>query len=155
VGVELSPIACKGFFDDANLQFKETTQPGFTCYESERITIWCGDFFKLPQNVWDSVSGIYDRAALVALPKEMRVKYASEIAKRSPNALGILLISFAYPEGSMEGPPFSVPDQEIHDLFESFDIQKLTSAREEKGYKDHPKLGSIELTESVYWLQKN
>jgi len=146
IGVELSPIACRDFFVENGIQFTEKSIKDFIVYESENIILWCGDFFKLPQDVWNKVTGIYDRAALVALPEDIRQQYAAEIIKRSAKPLEILLISFEYPQGSIKGPPFSVPEVEIRKIYESFEIQKIHSEKEE--------VRSTVVTESVYWLHK-
>lgn len=154
VGVELSPIACQNFFEENGIPFAQKSEKDFIVFESEKITLWCGDFFKLPQTVWDEVSGIYDRAALVALPEELRLKYSAETAKRITKSVDILLISFEYPDGSIQGPPFSVPEQEIKNIYQQFEIQKIHSEKEERNFKDHPRFKSIEVTETVYWLHK-
>jgi thiopurine S-methyltransferase len=155
IGAELSPIACREFFQENGISFSEKNIPDFILFESEKVTLWCGDFFKLPQQVWDQVTGIYDRAALVALPKEVRQQYAAEISTRTTKPVNILLIAFEYPEGAAKGPPFSVPEQEIINIYDKFDVQLLHSEKEQKYTKDHPTLKSIELVETVYWLHIN
>lgn len=152
IGVELSMIACRDFFKENGIHFTEKSVEDFIVFESDKITLWCGDFFKLPELVWHEVSSIYDRAALVALPGELRLKYATEIAKHGKGQLGILLISFEYPKDTIEGPPFSVTEEEIKRIFVPFKVQKLQSETETKYTKDHPKLKSIDLTETVFWL---
>lgn len=147
IGAELSPIACRDFFVENGIQFTEKTLPDFVVFESEDITLWCGDFFKLPQQVWDKVTGIYDRAALVALPLEIRQKYAEEISKRSTRPVEILLVSFEYPEGTLQGPPYSVPEDEIGNIYKPFEMQRLYSVKED--------VRSIQVTETVYWLVKS
>ncbi len=146
IGVELSPIACRSFFSETGINFTEKILNDFILFESEKITLWCGDFFQLPLPVWEVVSGIYDRAALIALPEEVRRKYVHEITLKSTNKMQILLITLEYKEGAMQGPPFSVSFKEVKNLFDKFDINKLNSTKEIK---------TIEITESVYWLKKS
>jgi thiopurine S-methyltransferase len=145
IGVELSPIACRDFFVENGIKFTEKSVKDFVVFESEHITLWCGDFFKLPQDVWNTVTGIYDRAALVALPEDIRQKYAAEITKRS-GTVEVLLVSFEYPQGSIQGPPFSVPEVEIKKIYQGFALQQIHSEQEE--------VRSTVVTESVYWLHK-
>ncbi len=116
--------------------------------------MWCGDFFELPDHVWENVGGIYDRAALVALPKDVRRKYANETARRSRSRSEILLITFEYAEGALDGPPFSVLKNEVSEIYEQFEIQIIHSGKEEKFSKNHPKLHSVDLIETVYWINK-
>lgn len=156
VGVELSPIACEDFFIENGIHYTKKEINGFTVYDSDNIQLWCGDFFKLPQNIWDNVTGIFDRAALVALPPEVRQQYAKEVVIRTAKhkQLEILLISFEYPLGEAKGPPFSVPCQEVYEIYGELNIQLIHSEKEEKYTKDHPGLKSIDLKETVYWMTK-
>lgn len=144
IGVELSPIACRDFFIENGLQFSERTVPDFIVFESENITLWCGDFFKLPKDIWKTITGIYDRAALIALPPEIRQQYAAEIAKQCVKGIEILLVSLEFPEGTIQGPPFSVPEVEIKNIYKTFDIQKIHSMNQE--------FRTTVATEAVYWL---
>lgn len=157
IGVELSPIACRDFFLENGLPFTETTVHDFVLFESDSIQLWCGDFFNLPQSVWDKVTGIYDRAALVALPSEIRQQYAAEVVKRTAGAktLEILLVAFEYPEGAAKGPPFSVPELEVRDIYRPLVVTQIHFEQEEKYTKDHPTLKAIELKETVYWMHKS
>lgn len=153
IGVELSPIACRDFFIENGLSASESTVGSFTVFEADNIQLWCGDFFDLPQSVWIQVTGVYDRAALVALPVEIRQRYAAEILKRSGEELNILLVSFEYPQEAMEGPPFSVPEKEITTIYPGCRVQLLETVKEER-YKDHPTLSRVELFETVFWIHK-
>jgi thiopurine S-methyltransferase len=148
LGVELSPIACEDFFLENNLRFTKKSMGEFIVYESPGIALWCGDFFQLPKEIWTQISGIYDRAALIALPPEMRKKYAREILEKRSKPLEILLVSITYEEGKMAGPPFSVPEEEIRFLYSSFRLLKLDSAIEERSTST----GLLKVIESVYWL---
>jgi len=59
------------------------------------------------------VDAIYDRAALVAFPEDMRNRYTThltEITNKAPQ----LLISYDYDQSVMPGPPFSVRNEEVH-----------------------------------------
>ena len=143
IGAELSLIACRDFFEENNIEFTEKMVKDFVLFESERVTIWCGDFFSLPKSVWDNVTAVYDRAALVALPKEVREKYAVEIKSRTKK-LQMLLISYEYPQADYQGPPFSVPESEIVALYDNFSIKKLSVATEDIFLKG--------ATEATYWL---
>ncbi len=131
VGVELSPIACREFFLENKIEFSESTSAGFTVFKSEKITLWCGDFFQLPPHVWKEINSVYDRAALVALPKDLRRQYVAEMKSRLQTGVSMLLISFEYPDGSLEGPPFSVMEEELRDIFSGTTIQNLNVKVEE------------------------
>jgi thiopurine S-methyltransferase len=63
------------------------------------------------------VSAVYDRASLVALPPEMRERYAQHLAEMLPRGTRILLITFDYPQAEMQGPPFAVSVSAVEALY--------------------------------------
>lgn len=152
IGVELSEIACRDFFKENKLTFQEEKTEDFIVFKSHHITLWCGDYFKLPDSEWKKVTGVYDRAALIALPPDVRKQYTKEMVERLPPGTDILLLTFEYPQEFMQGPPFSVLESEVRELFSSFSIDKLQSEKEQRQTKDHPTLKNFETTESVYWI---
>jgi thiopurine S-methyltransferase len=124
VGVELSPIAAAAYFSEHE-KTPVVTQPekSVACYEADGITILCGDFFDVTPDVLGPVHAAYDRAALVALPPETRKRYAAHLASVMPPGAPVLLVTFDYPQAEMSGPPFSVPQTEVEQLFrQHFDI---------------------------------
>ncbi len=63
------------------------------------------------------VSAVYDRASLVALPPQMRERYAHHLAAMLPAGTRILLVTFDYPQEQMSGPPFAVSEDEVRALY--------------------------------------
>ncbi len=156
-GVELYEQAVRDFFkENAHLPPKIINDQDYIHYVHENMTISCGDFFKFhAENAYDSAYDfIYDRAALVALPPSMRKDYA-RVIKRSLKIGGkCLLITYHYDPAKMEGPPFSIEDNEIRALYESqFTIQLLES---EKPVSEGSRLAAVEdLKQNVYILENN
>ncbi|MAF77767.1 MAG: thiopurine S-methyltransferase [Halobacteriovoraceae bacterium] len=151
-GVELSRKAIDSFFIENNFDRpKETQDQDFTHFTHENLIISQGDFFKL--NSGDQYDYIYDRAALVALPHEMRTRYSEVIENVLPTGGQYLLITFEYDQEKMEGPPFNVDANEVHRLFEkSFKIElKETMENVPEG----PRLGELDkFKQKVYILTK-
>ena len=86
----------------------------------------CGVFFALPDVKFDAFDWVYDRAALIAFPQQMRKRYARVMTDKLPSGVGMLLITLEF-EG-LEGPPFSVPESEVRALYgERFEIEKLAA----------------------------
>ena len=71
--------------------------------------LWCGDMFELPREAVAGVAGVYDRAALIALPRPLREQYAEKLKALLPAQAPMLLITLEYEQPQMSGPPFSVP----------------------------------------------
>jgi len=112
VGIELSELAIKELFQDLKLTPTISIAGELTLYQAEGIDIFVGDFFKLNSEILGTVDAIYDRAALVALPFEMRKPYTQHLTEITLNAIQ-LLICFEYDQASMDGPPFSISPDEI------------------------------------------
>ena len=126
IGVELSDLACRSFFAERGIEPEVTREAPYTCYRHGTITILCGDFFELTRDRLDGARLFYDRAALIALPPEMRERYTRHLVElMGSNAHG-LLITLDYPEQAFSGPPFAVPDMEVRRHLEAhYTIDRL------------------------------
>lgn len=126
-GVELSDIAVREFFDELGVVPQSARDGRYESREAEDIRLLCGDFFELDSSDLQRVTAVYDRAALVALPPDMRRRYASHLARILPPLTQILLVTFEYPQNEMSGPPFSVSTEEVRGLYRDFaDIRLLS-----------------------------
>ncbi len=132
VGAELSDIACAAFFAEQQLGYQRQQQADFVCYRSERIQLWQGDFFQLCAAQVAGCTLVYDRAALIALPIQMRQRYVTKLKALLPAGAEILLISLEYPLHEKAGPPFSVDYAEVKRLF-AHDRVELLAELEQTG----------------------
>lgn len=111
VGVELSERAVEQLFVELGVTPDITDLGHLKYYSTQDIEIYVGDIFELSRQQLGLVDAVYDRAALVALPEDMRSRYTAhlrEITNTSPQ----LLICFEYDQNLMDGPPFSIgPDK--------------------------------------------
>lgn len=96
IGVELSQVACSAFFKENKIPVKITETKDFTLYSSEEITIFCGDFFKLDGVILDKIDAVYDRAALIALPPDVRKSYSKRLIELTTPATTMFLITTVY-----------------------------------------------------------
>jgi thiopurine S-methyltransferase len=122
IGAELSEIACRDFFMEAQLQADCHEVGQHVLWQSQNYQLWQGDFFQFPGMALRQCRWIYDRAALIALPPEMRRHYAETLRNLLPNA-SMLLISLEYPPEEKQGPPFAVTAAEIRSLFSGARIE--------------------------------
>jgi thiopurine S-methyltransferase len=134
-GSELSQIAVGQLFSELGVEPDTTAIDHVSRYSANNIDVFVGDIFGLSRNVLGQIDAIFDRAALVALPEPMRDRYAAhliEITDRAPQ----LLITFDYDQRLLEGPPFSVGDEEVGRHYrESYDLRLLASADIKGGLK--------------------
>ncbi|MFL1403908.1 thiopurine S-methyltransferase [Marinobacter sp. M1N3S26] len=157
IGVELSKVACKDFFEEAEEKAKVHPGEPFTTFRHDDLELWCGDFFQLVPDDLKHVRMVYDRAALIAMPPEMRRNYVEHLTTVIPDGTRILLITLDYDSSEMQGPPFNVSDQEVYDLYgEDYKIRHILS--QDMG-RDNPfaKRKGLQngATESVFYLKKN
>lgn len=116
-GVELVPWAAQAFFDENGWAVVSERDGGLPCLASERVRIAVGDFFHWDPAQSAPVDVVYDRAALVAVKPEDRERYAAHLLSALRPGGRILLVSFAYEQEVMSGPPFSVPEEEVRRCF--------------------------------------
>lgn len=156
IGVELSPLAVEALFDDKALPPpRQESRDGFQIYETPSLRLLCGDFFALRAGHIGAVRAAYDRAALIALPPEMRAAYAVRMQALLGGGARVLLLTLEYDQARMEGPPFSVPGTEVHALFESgFEVQLLERISVIENEPRFREQGLAELHEAVYLLRR-
>ncbi len=116
LGVELSPLAVKQFFDDHHLS-PETHESAMGMHHvAGNIEIIQGDVFGLDDATLAGCDAVYDRAAIIALPPAMRERYAHDIYARLAPGCRALMITLEYPQHEMDGPPFSVDADNVNAL---------------------------------------
>ncbi len=118
LGVELSEAAVQEFFEEWEVPPKVDQKGSFTCYSGKNVELLVGDCFALTAEDLREVAGVYDRAALVALPPDMRRHYVDLLAELLPVKAQTLLITFEYRPGALKGPPFSIDIEAVKKLFE-------------------------------------
>lgn len=154
VGVEISPVAVEDFFAENRLKPQRRPQGAFECWCTENLTILLGDFFDLSEEDVKGVCCVYDRASLVALPPSMRRVYSEQLANILPQPVPNLLVTLEYDENQMEGPPFSVSEDEVRASYEaSHEVELLMdydALAESPGLADK---GVTSLREKVYHLR--
>ena len=152
IGSELSPIAAKDFFVEAGIPVKVSPVSPFKIFTGAGVSIFCGDFFELSGAQLGPLDGVYDRAALVALPPDMRALYARKLVDLAAGA-PILLVTLDYDQDAMTGPPFAVSDHEVFELFESdYVIERLAELDALASEPRFAERGLTWLTERVYRL---
>jgi len=128
IGVELSPIAVNAFFSENKLTYhkRKIFMPPFTIYQHHLLKLYCGDFFNLQRKNIRHIDVVYDKAALVALPKTKRIDYANKLATLMPIGCQMLLMAVEFKSHITDSPPYSITNKEIHFLFKKkFNIKLL------------------------------
>ncbi len=149
-GVELSVIAVNQLFEGLQLEPNITEIGKLTRYSADDIDVYVGDIFDLTKTELGDVDAIYDRAAFVALPADMRKRYSKHVITITDGAPQ-LLVTFEYDQSVMNGPPFSTTNLEINQHYQdAYDLTLLTTEVVEGGLKGH-----CEAVENVWLLKKS
>lgn len=155
IGVECSEVAVKAFFEEQNIKYSTEHLAAHQHYSSNSIEILLGDFFTLNPTTMLGVTDVFDRAALIALPEQMRQQYVSKMVELLAAGTRTLLVTLTYPQHEMNGPPFSVSEEEVNELYSAdFKIEKLLV---KDVLTDEPRFvekGLTSLKETVYKLTR-
>ncbi|MGO1501633.1 MAG: thiopurine S-methyltransferase [Marinobacter sp.] len=154
IGVEISEIACKDFFEEAGEKALVHPSEPFTTFRHDNLQLWCGDFFQLVPDDLKHFRLVYDRAALIALPPSMRKNYVEHLTAIIPDGTRILLITLDY-NTKITAPPFNVSDDEVRELYSA--DYKIEHIATNTLASDHPftkRKGLVGATESVFRLTK-
>ena len=155
VGVEISPLAVESFFSENKLEAIITDRGAFQFWQADGLNIYLGNFFDLDSHHLTDCKAIYDRAALVALPAEMRLQYALPLNKIASVLSDGLLVTLEYAQHEMQGPPFSVDENEVNHLFDdSYNIERLFAEECLHNNDNFKQRGLSSLVEKVYRLSK-
>jgi thiopurine S-methyltransferase len=159
VGVELVETAVQEFFAEQNIQpivSQHAENPDIKYYqgqlvddeEQQTITLWVADIFALTSTDIGTIDAIYDKAALIALPADMRPDYSEQIRKVSDNAPQ-LLITLNYDQSKKDGPPFSINSEQLQQYYGShYQLCELSSEPASIGSAPN-----LKVTEHI-WLLK-
>ena len=160
VGIELVESAVQAFFIEQNItptitQFTSAAD-GSTLkrYQGQlagqTITLWIADIFALSPTAIGDIDAVYDRAALIALPADMRPDYSKQIYKLSNNAPQ-LLITLNYEQSKKDGPPFSISREQLQQYYDAnYEIIELESQSSTLN-----SAAELSVTEHVWLLSKN
>lgn len=153
IGVELSDLAVRAFFEENGYTPRYDADERFQCHAADDIRLLCGDLFDLQKKDLEEVTAVYDRASLVALPVEMRERYARHLAGILPPATQMLLVTFDYPQQEMSGPPFAVTRDEVERLYRDYAEINLLAQLDVLEQNPHFKArGLTALKESIFLL---
>ncbi|MCG8353029.1 MAG: thiopurine S-methyltransferase [Chloroflexales bacterium] len=149
-GAELVEMAIEQLFMELGVEPNIAEAGDVKHYSATNIDIFVGDIFDVSSKLLGSVDAIYDRAALVALPEEMRHRYTAHVTEITGKA-SQLLVTYEYDQNLMEGPPFSVSKGEVNQYYsDSYNLSLIVSTDVVGGLK-----GKCAAKENVWLLKKH
>ena len=150
VGLELVEDAVHAFFQEHELGAKQIHLHEHVRHSSPPYSILQGDVFAVNSDMVQAEAW-YDRAAMIALPVSKRQEYVEQLRKLTTSDACGLLVTFAYPQEQMEGPPFALHDDDVIRLFaDGFNVERLETVQLE----DEKDRGLSDVYSSVFKIQK-
>lgn len=151
VGIEAVEVAVQAFFDEHGLEAAVERGPrGLVFYRAPGITILAGDVFAATVEDLGGVNALYDRAATVALPADVRPRYVAHLRAVVPAGSPGILVTFAYDQARIDGPPYAVDEAEVRRLYDGSAEVSLLATREAVAPKFEA--AKIPVSESCYRL---
>lgn len=128
-GAELVELAVQQLFEELGVPPVVTDLGSLKRYSAENIDIFVGDIFQLTDTTLGPVDAVYDRAALVALPRAVRDRYTAHLLQMTHTAPQLLVV-FEYDQSQMNGPPFSISAAEVSQHYAASYTPALAARRD-------------------------
>lgn len=154
LGVELSRRAVEAFFREHGLQAEVGRRGAFEVWRSGDVELWCGDIFALQAEDIGDCAGLYDRAAVIALPSQMRGAYMQLLSGLLPTSCQGVVVTLDYDQALLGGPPFSVGDQELRQGFAGWQVDELEVVEVIEESPKFLQAGVSSLLERVYRVSR-
>jgi thiopurine S-methyltransferase len=151
VGVEFVADAVTAFFDEWKVEPERSEIGGKPALSANGVTLVVSDILELTPEALGRFDVVYDRAALVALDAETRAPYVATCRSLLFDGGATFLIAFAYDQTKAPGPPWSIDEQAVRELYAPRSIEKL----ETRAVPTSPRLtaaGIAALEESAYLI---
>jgi thiopurine S-methyltransferase len=150
IGVELADKAILQFFQQNALTYTKTSDYR---YESGRITLLHRDIFDITAEDVGPIDLVYDRAALVALPLDLRRRYVTKLDGLLSVGGQQLVVTLEYAPVMAE-PPFSITPDETSAYYQARYMVEHIEQPERPEHRMIPKFGLSFLKEHAFRLTK-
>ena len=151
VGIELSELAAQAFFAERGFSPERQERGGFIEYRHASLVILVGDFFAATPELTGYCDGAYDRAAMIALPDDLRAKYARHLQTLLAPKAKLLLVTLVFDAAG--GPPFSVSPAEVNTAYPLARVSELSSNDAHDGAPGPLERGATFVRENAYLLE--
>lgn len=149
-GIELSELAAQAFFVERGFEPERREADGLLQLQHGAVTIVVGDFFAVTPEAIGYFEGTYDRAALIALPPEMRKSYVTHLCTLLTPKARVLLLTLDFDaEG---GPPFSVGTPEVEGAYGAQNVTLLETTDARADAPGPVERGASYVHENVYGI---
>lgn len=160
VGVELSELAVKSFFEEHNLTYQVETCPLGPVYRHDNhLSIFLCDIFKVDTTVLGGAFDyLWDRGAFEAMVYKEQQKYCDMLDSVLSSKAQGLVECIEYERSMHPGPPYSIPKDEFLKLTDGkFDAEQLCARKNSdlpEWYRtNHP--GLVDSVRTMYYIKRD
>ena len=125
IGIELSSIAAKDYFEALNVQPSIERIGCFTRFRYRKTEIWCGDIFDLTAKDIHRHSVLYDCTSSTAFPAERRPEYIRHFHQRLSIDSQIILLTTESANETAINSTLTIDDEVLSLYQKHYDIQLL------------------------------
>jgi thiopurine S-methyltransferase len=155
-GVKLSAVALEAFCLEQGVLTRRANHGMFEHFDSPGLHLLHGDFFRVSAENLVNVRAVYDRAALIALPPEVRQRYVKHMNHLTTAGTKTLLMTVEYPQHQVSGPPHSVSASEVEQLYGTTHTIELLGRRDILAEEVRLRTrGTTEIHELCFLLTRN
>jgi thiopurine S-methyltransferase len=120
----------------------------FTLWSDGGLGILCGDYFALTKADLGQFDTVYDRAALTALPENIRAQYVAQLRRLVPETARVFLLTIEDAAENATMQQANAVDEEIKGLYSAgFEIDL---AYVESVYESDPKAPELSAVRAEY-----
>lgn len=133
IGADIAEKAQQDYLVTHNEPVRYTEENKLKLAWQGRLLFVVGDILHLEPEMLRSVDAVYDRAALIALPRAVRQNYALFLAHCLKPGARMLLITRQAPE-ERHSPPFNVSAAEVDELYaNNFRVERVLTEQRDDG----------------------
>ena len=155
IGIELSEVAIQAYFEALHVVPNHQRHGRFVRWWHRDAEIWCGDIFDLTTDDLEAAKGLYDCAALTALPAGVRERYIDHFAEKLPQETEILLITTETPDERCFNSVLTI-DSEVKALYGAhYRISLLHGQNSIKRDPENPGEPEMPMEEKVYLMRSH
>lgn len=156
IGIELCEQAVLQFASEHQLVFQQRDFGQVKNYCTGSLSLWIADIFDFDTSLIPPIDAIYDRAALIALSDKLRPAYVRTCLKWLKPEGCILLKTMSYNQSEMEGPPYSVSDEDVADLYMGCnELHCLKDTSNARDSSDPLFARGVKMINDKVWLLRN
>ena len=151
---------------DLNIRaVKDSAADRFEAFSGTKVSLLRGDFFELDAKAAGTFDVVFDRASMVAINPTLRKEYVEVLRKVLAPGGKILLVTIdrqgSDEEAVKKGPPFTIPEATVRELYEGQDwVKSVTLLSSEDSFEKDPSQkerfdGLDRMMEHVFLIESN